>query len=63
MDDERVYDFGPPQDSPDRAAWVKVNGPGPVRVSIFSAGECIERDPKRYSRALPAGVSVPSESK
>jgi hypothetical protein len=61
MDDERVYDFGPPQDAPDRAAWVKKHGPGPVRVSIFSAGECIERDPRRYTHRLPPGVKATNE--
>jgi len=57
MDDETVYDAGPPQGSPEYSAWVKKNGPGPVRISIFSAAECIERDPRRYSHTLPVPIA------
>lgn len=46
--DERVWDYGPPKDAPGRAAWEKVNGAGPVLISVFSARESIERDPARF---------------
>jgi hypothetical protein len=49
--DERVLDFGPPAEHvSERAAWERVNGKGPVLISVFSAAEAIERDPQRYHR-------------
>jgi hypothetical protein len=60
MRDDRVFDFGPQpparadpealaQYKRDRAAWVKAYGDAPVEISIFSAGEAVERDPVRYA--------------
>jgi hypothetical protein len=54
--DELVYDFGPPEDAPDRAAWVKIHDAGPVRISVFSAAEAVERDTARFALRLPAGT-------
>ena len=59
--DERVYDFGPPEGDPERAAWVKVHGAAPIRISVFSAAEAVERDPARYTIRLPFGVRATNE--
>jgi hypothetical protein len=59
MNDERIYDHGPQapanadaaalaQHETERAAWVKKHGDAPVLISLFSAGEAVERDPARY---------------
>jgi hypothetical protein len=56
MNDDRVYDFGPAEGDPERSAWVKRHGEGPIRISIFSAAEAFERDPRRYALTLPPGV-------
>jgi hypothetical protein len=59
MNDDKIYDFGPQppvksdpetlrQFKLDRAAWVKKYGDAPVLISVFSAGEAIERDPVRF---------------
>jgi hypothetical protein len=53
--DERVYDFGPPEGDPERAAWEQAHGTRPVLISVFSAAESIERDAVRFKlpREIP----------
>jgi hypothetical protein len=60
MNDDRVFDHGPqqpPTSDPEalrefkfeRAAWEKKHGTTPVLITVFSAGEAIERDPVRFT--------------
>jgi hypothetical protein len=58
MKTETVWDHGPDPAASERAAWVAINGEGPVRVPTFSAAEAAERDPFRYSLTLRPGMKA-----
>jgi hypothetical protein len=64
MRSETVINLGPPEeDAKGRAAWVKRYGPTTaIRVVVFSTSEAIERDPHRYCRVPPPGVTVREQS-
>jgi hypothetical protein len=54
-----IWDLGPPEDTPERIAWIKQHGDDkPVQMDMdhVLAGDALERDPTRYRDSLPDGV-------
>jgi hypothetical protein len=52
-----VFDLGPPHDDPERKKWERENGTGASETRTEQRDIC-ERDPRRYVRDLPTGMTV-----